>query len=376
MNYAAGTAAVSPLEDPSADPSTFSTVDTFSCSSAAGALGSSTGCSEALAWSSSFTALFLFGLRGRCCFLGGVFTSTFSWVLLAELAVGRIIRARKPSSAAFGAPVLVRLFDFSDALDGPGREGREVFLPGFKDAPGGAPREPAIVRSLFSVDGFRPRLLLMLARLGDLEGCAPATLAAEAAVGAVAEAGRRTGRVGDLGLGFDGGEIGVVLLLTFALTDPDVCLGFGAAAVAGLVAKEDRLGFSPVDSLDGLLRGFLDDVGCLDDRDGCLGEGVVEEDFLPGVFGVLGVGADLTADVGLEAVEEEVASLLVDMVEGRDPGAFAFAVGADLAKLASLGLPFGLVGVACVLRFTGEADCSDADDGAGTDAVGLSCDSG
>ena len=83
--------------------------------------------------------------------------------------------------------------------------------------------------------------------------------------------------------------------------------------------------------------------------------------------------ADLPAAVGLEAVEAEVVSLLVDMVEGRDPVAFAVAVDAGLAGVSSLGLPFCLVGVACV---SGEADCSVGDDTAGTDAAGLSCDSG
>lgn len=260
-----------PLADPSADPSTSPTVDTFSCSSA-GPLGSSSGCSETLAVSSSFTALFLFGLGGRCCFLGGVFASTFSWVLLAELAVGRIIRARKPSSAAFGAPVLVRLLGFSGAFDGAGREGREVFLPRFKDAPEGGPRDPATVRFLFNVDGLRPRLLLILARLGDLSGGPPATLAAEAAVGAVAEAGRRTGRVGDRGLDFDSGETDVAFLLAFALTEADDCLGFEAAAVEELVANEVRLGFSFVDSFDGSLRGLADETACLGDRVDCFGD--------------------------------------------------------------------------------------------------------
>lgn len=86
--------------------------------------------------------------------------------------------------------------------------------------------------------------------------------------------------------------------------------------------------------------------------------------------------ADLPAAVGLEAVEAEVASLLVDMVKGRDPVAFAVAVDADLAGVGSLGLPFRLAGVACALAFLGEADCSVGDDTAGTDAAALSCDSG
>lgn len=159
----------------------------------------------------------------------------------------------------------------------------------FDDAPDGTPREPAIVRFLISVDGLRPRLLLILARLGDLEGGPPAILAAEAAVGAVAEAGRRTGRVGDRGLGLVGGEMGVVFLLAFALTEGDGCPGFGTAAVDDLVAEDDWRVFSLMDSFDGSLGGLLEDTGCLGDRAGCLGGWVVEKGFLPDVLGVLGV---------------------------------------------------------------------------------------
>lgn len=84
----------------------------------------------------------------------------------------------------------------------------------------------------------------------------------------------------------------------------------------------------------------------------------------------------LPADVGLEAVMAEPTFLLVEIFEGRGPLAFAVAVEAGLAELASLGLPFCLVGVACGLAFEGEAGCSDADDVAGTDATQLSCESG
>lgn len=45
------------------------------------------------------------GLEGR----GGLLTSVFSCVLLAELAVGRIMRARNPSSTGLVAlPLLTR----------------------------------------------------------------------------------------------------------------------------------------------------------------------------------------------------------------------------------------------------------------------------
>lgn len=78
--------------------------------------------------------------------------------------------------------------------------------------------------------------------------------------------------MGDRGLGFDSGEVGVVFLLAFALSEADVCLGFGAATVADLVATGDRPGFSLEDSLDGSLKELLDDTGCLGDRVGCFGE--------------------------------------------------------------------------------------------------------
>lgn len=69
-----------------------------------------------------------------------------------------------------------------------------------------------------------------LARLGDLEGSS-SFLAADDCVGAVAAAGRRTGRVGDRGRGLVAG-------VAFRLGGPvaDVCRDFGAAAVDGFAA--------------------------------------------------------------------------------------------------------------------------------------------
>ncbi len=52
-------------------------------------------------------SLFIFALD-VAVFLGGVLGSTFSCVLLAELAVGRIILARNPSSGALEPAVLTR----------------------------------------------------------------------------------------------------------------------------------------------------------------------------------------------------------------------------------------------------------------------------
>ena len=159
----------------------------------------------------------------------------------------------------------MRLLGLSGALDCAGREGREVFRPRFVDGTAWTSREPAVVRSLFKVEGLRPRLLLILARLGDRAGGPPESLAAEAAVGAVAEEGRRTGLVGDRGLGFDVIEVDVVFLPTLALTEADDCLGFGAAPMTDFVVIEARLDFSFVDSFDSSLRGLLDDTGCFGD---------------------------------------------------------------------------------------------------------------
>lgn len=125
--------------------------------------------------------------------LGGLFTSIFSCTLLAELAVGRIIRAKNPSSRALEPTLLVRDFGLSllpgEASDA--REGCRGTLEGLvEETRGDAP-----VVSFLRVDGFRLRPEGVCARLGGRE--TDPALAAEEAVGAVMEAGRRTGRVGD-----------------------------------------------------------------------------------------------------------------------------------------------------------------------------------
>lgn len=85
-------------------------------------------------------------------------------------------------------------------------------------------------RLLLEPDG----LLAVLARLGEREGAAPPSLAAEAAVGAVAEAGRRTGRVGDLGRGLLRGDVGPAFLLGPAFDLVGFC--FAGSTVAALAA--------------------------------------------------------------------------------------------------------------------------------------------
>lgn len=138
---------------------------------------------------------------GAGAFRGGLFTSTFSWTLLAELSVGRIIRARKSPPAGFVLAVLamlVRGFGFGLALDWAGRDKRAGF--GRADAPE--------VDTAEGPDGRRGLLMLAwLVRLGERDDGA---FAAEDAVAAVADEGRRTGRVGDLARGLTA----EVLLLT------------------------------------------------------------------------------------------------------------------------------------------------------------------
>ena len=108
----------------------------------------------------------------------------FSSVLLALAVVGRIIRAKNPSSA----PPLVDARDsgrFPGAAVLGANEAREATFRAGGRVVLGAGREV--------VDGLRVNFWVA--------GSSPC-LAAEAAVGAVRCDGSRTGRVGDLGFGF------------------------------------------------------------------------------------------------------------------------------------------------------------------------------
>ncbi len=127
---------------------------------------------------------------------------------------------------------------------------------------------------MLDVEGRGLELCVALARLGDREGSS-SCFAADAWVGAVAEAGRRTGRVGDFGRGLVVGWDEGPLLPWAVLVVDDVCRTFGAAAVEGLEARGDcffvEIGaFSA--SIDRLLLWAFDWVVCLGDEDfnGCL----------------------------------------------------------------------------------------------------------
>ena len=220
-------------------------------------------------FTSSLISLFRFGFADAAL-PGGDFCSVLSWTLLAELAVGRIILAKKLSSGAF--PTALRGLGSSAAgLDVGG--GREAFFVDVDPVCG--PRSLEAGASLFSVEGLR-LMVVEPVRLGDRDGGAPLSLAAEAAVGAVAAAGRRAGRVGDFGFGFVEVEVEV---------DDEAGFRDGTVEVGGFcldvaVETDDvievRLAFlvGPLSGSDNLFPLFVGneslgeavlDRGCLDD---------------------------------------------------------------------------------------------------------------
>ena len=240
-----------------------------------------------------------FGLKGAD-FFGGVFDSTFSCNLLEELCVGRIIRSRNPSA---GFALLVRVFGCSVVRVDDGREVRDgLFRVVIElDAENfGAVKVGFVVRADGLRATFEPE---MLARLGDREGGAPPILAADAAVGAVSEDGRRTGCVGDLGRGLE----------TAAGAFDAVGARFSSCALLVLCLT----GGSP----DGLrwLGEEIFDEACLEAPEAFAG--------VVGVFGVRGVlGDSFAGTVVDEPVEDEGAFLLVEIVESFPEAFFALAV--------------------------------------------------
>lgn len=118
--------------------------------------------------------------------LGGALISLLSWVLLAELAVGRIIRARKLSFTGFAPMSLTRELGRSGAGWWE-RDGRDDCR---RTAPVGA-------AALLSEDGFLVRDVAGFS-VRPAAGAALPCLALDDWVCAVIEFGRRTGLVGDL----------------------------------------------------------------------------------------------------------------------------------------------------------------------------------
>jgi hypothetical protein len=124
-------------------------------------------------------------------------TSVFSCVLLALLAVGRIMRAKKPSSipprfaALVEDPTLLArdVGRLLAAVPPTGREGRDADLRTVEVV------EPEGVRDRSdTVEALRLRLCCL--------PCSSPSFADDAAVGAVRWVGSLTGLVGDFGAGF------------------------------------------------------------------------------------------------------------------------------------------------------------------------------
>lgn len=139
--------------------------------------------------------------------LGGLLISSFSCVLLAELAVGRIILAKKDSSGAREAALLLAR-ECGLSCDVLGLGASETREPCLRTELEDVVLEGFLGFSAFSETGLRLGLVefAALVRLGgrdDGREVVPPvppelSLAADEAVGAIIEFGRRTGRVGDL----------------------------------------------------------------------------------------------------------------------------------------------------------------------------------
>ena len=280
--------------------------------------------------SSSLPPLFLLDLIG--CDLPGGACSTFSCVLLAELWVGRIIRARKDPSGAFVLAMLKRAFDFWVVVDGAGKEGREEDLRTVDLTPRGGSRDEGTPRSFAGREGLL--VFVVLARLGGREGAVSPSFAAEEAVVAVAAAGRRTGRVGDFGRGFAVGELRLGFLTGLPLGTLFSALAVvvpGAFAPAGarLIFETGSFLFSRPMLFEGL------DGTC------CLGDAVLDDVSLPMAFGergALGDALELSVDAAatLAALGEDFFVLMAGGREELDVNfccEAAFAVGPILMWL-------------------------------------------
>jgi len=225
------------------------------------------------------------------------------------------------------------------------------------------------------------------------DGGDPSTLAAAAAVRAVAAAGRRTGRVGDLGRGLLNGCLGEVLsgLLTGLATElPDDGAGFEGfddGPGAGLDAAEVLC--------IGFLLSLANSFGSLAGAD--FGEASLGVDCLPdavAIFGVRGPGSIccrgsrcvvslvLEATIGVAGCVSGTPSGLLSVASGvcedsggesnfgaargaagaLDGAAFALGGGAGFGDCVSFGFPL-------TLEFTGALVCFLGDLGGATVAV-------
>lgn len=218
--------------------------------------------------------------------VGGVFGSTFSCVLLAELAVGRIRRERKSLPGAFVLAILVRGLGFGlcSSVDA-GNDERGALVRMFAAVGRGGTLFTVALFMIDSLDGFAVEALL-----SGRGGIVLPVLAEDEAVDAVAAPGRRTGRVGDFGLGLTAlGERGPDLLGTPVAAKPLGLLFAGPAGCVVFVLIDRRLGFG----MTGFCRSLSADFGASPDGVCCLGVGCLGDAFFSrGCFkgGLLALG--------------------------------------------------------------------------------------
>lgn len=243
--------------------------------------------------------------------------------MLAELCVGRIIRARNDPSGALALAVLTRALGFWLSFDAAGSEVLGVNLRALDNG---------AARSLPSTAGLRP--LFTLERLGDREGGASPNLAADEAVVAVAAAGKRTERVGDFGRAFVMGEIGPRFFAESPLGAETPFSDLVPAASGTLVPTDSRLVLATGSFLGSRFVCF----GAVEGPD-CLGDAVFDGACLPATFGEFGVFGD-PAEISFEAVAADFGALTEGFFEliadGLDePG---FALGFEVGFAAASGL--------------------------------------
>jgi hypothetical protein len=146
-------------------------------------------------------------LDGAVLLFGGLLASGRSCVLLAELAVGRIILAKNPSLTGLELWSLVRELGRSCAGCA-AREGRDDCLRTLEVAD---PRAGGALTALLRDDGLRVRVEAVVV-VRPFEGPTAPNLPEDDAVDAVAEDGSRAGLVGDFDRGLLLGAVVVDVL--------------------------------------------------------------------------------------------------------------------------------------------------------------------
>jgi hypothetical protein len=181
-----------------------------------------------------------------------------------------------------------------------------------------------------------------------IDGGATSNLAADAAVGAVAEAGKRTGRVGDLGLGFAIVEAAVSGFLTgFSVEVLAGATGFEIGAVGGLGTPDGRLACF----LTSLIMSFFGSLdGTAFGDAGLTGAGAFDSGCLPIAVALVGVrGAEVIVFCCLVSEVSgvvDVADAAAGWVSiGAGGAAFCFGSGGGFAAGTSFALPLVLLGI-------------------------------